>query len=205
MKKHFAILLILTILTSLLAGCASSTPVEQPSNPSVSDQPEVPDTQPADEPDNAEGEIAPLETMDVVLYLPNEQADGFDTVEETVGATPQGITDALIAHDALPKNTIVNDFQLDTDGVETRDGDVVSYTPGDPCNINLDVSKAFGEALSSTGTAGESMLLGSLVNTMLEAYNADTITLTCDGAVIETGHNVYDEPLSFFELTPAAE
>ena len=44
------------------------------------------------------------------------------------------------------------------------------------------------------------MLLGSLVNTMLTCYNAKTLTLTVDGAVLETGHNVYDTPFTLMEL-----
>ena len=44
------------------------------------------------------------------------------------------------------------------------------------------------------------MVLGSLVNTFLTAYHAGTLTLTCGGETVETGHNVYDAPLTFFDL-----
>ena len=30
--------------------------------------------------------------------------------------------------------------------------------------------------------------------------DADEIFITCDGEVLETGHNVYDQPLTFFDL-----
>ena len=86
---------------------------------------------------------------------------------------------------------------------ETTEGEgddaTVSYTPCDS-QILLDVFQAFGDAAASTGTAGETMLLGSLVNTMLTYYNAETLTLTVDGAVLETGHNVYDTPFTLMEL-----
>ena len=37
-----------------------------------------------------------------------------------------------------------------------------------------------------------------LVNTFLANYSAETLTLTVDGAVPESGHAVYDLPMSFF-------
>ena len=44
------------------------------------------------------------------------------------------------------------------------------------------------------------MLVGSVVNSFLSAYGAETVTLTCDGAVLETGHTIYDEPLSLMSI-----
>lgn len=204
MKRYCSILLALILMTALLAGCAkqnTDTPDAQdtPDTPPVSEQPETPPE--AGGSDSGNGEIAPLDQFDITLYLPDDNAESFDEVTETVAATPQGIVDALIDHGALPEGTVVNDFQLDTNGVEVQEGDMVSYTPGDLCSITIDLSSAFSKAASSTGTAGETMLLGSLVNTLLKAYDADTVSITCDGSVLETGHNVYDEPLTFFELT----
>lgn len=207
MKKHGSILLVLTLLTALLTGCAKQNPgdpdvQDAPDTPSVSEQPETPPETGSS--GSGESEIAPLDQFDITLYLPDDNAESFDEVTETVAATPQGIVDALIVHGALPEGTVVNDFQLDTNGAETQEGDMVSYTPGDLCSIAIDLSSAFSEAASSTGTAGETMLLGSLVNTLLKAYDADTVSITCDGSILETGHNVYDEPLAFFDLTSAA-
>ena len=48
------------------------------------------------------------------------------------------------------------------------------------------------------GTAGEIMMLGSFVNTMLDACNADTITIKIRGNVLATGHKIYDQPLRMF-------
>ena len=207
MKKCCSILLMLTLLAALLTGCAQ-TDFQEPSGTTDSQaQTGESSASDADE-DQSQGsqetakedipDIAQVEEWEAVLYLPNEDASAFETVTETVKATPQGLVDALVAHGALPQGTEVLSFTLDDHGVETQEGDTVSYTPGDTLTIDLDVSQAFGDAAASTGTAGESMLLGSLINTMLEAYQADEVLLTCEGEVLETGHNVYDQPLTFF-------
>lgn len=146
--------------------------------------------------------------VEATLFLPNEQADGFEEVTETVAVeqgVPQGLIDALAAHGALPEGTIVNDFLLEDNSTTTYGEDegpetTVTHTVGDTFWITMDISREYADALSSTGTAGEIMLLGSLVNTLLIFYQAETVTLTCDGAWIETGHNIYDQPIPFVEI-----
>ena len=41
-------------------------------------------------------------------------------------------------------------------------------------------------------------MLGSLVNTFMDAFDADGVFLTIDGKALETGHNIYDQTLGFF-------
>ena len=48
-------------------------------------------------------------------------------------------------------------------------------------------------------TSGEYVILGSVVNTFLTAYDADAIIITVDGEVLETGHSVYDQPLTLYQ------
>lgn len=211
MKWNRTLLLTLALLAALLAGCAAEDAGTSADTPPAADNAPADSAAADDTPagDTAESapesqpDIAVVDEMEVTLYLPDDQAEFFTEVTETVSAEPQGIVDALIAHGALPEGVTVNDFRIADNGVETTDGETVSYTAGDTLHIDLDLSAAFGEALSSAGTSGETMILGSVVNTMLTAYNADTITITCDGAVLETGHNVYDEPLTFYDLTAA--
>ena len=150
-------------------------------------------------------EVELLTEVEATLYLPNEQADGFETVTETVAAeqgVTQGLVDALVAHGALPEGTIINDFLLEDNsttiyGEDEEPETTVTHIVGDTFWITMDVSREYADALSSTGTTGETMLLGSLVNTLLDFYNAQDITLTCEGTWIETGHNTYDQPISF--------
>ena len=47
------------------------------------------------------------------------------------------------------------------------------------------------------------MLLAALVDTFLDYYDAQSLTLTADGEAIETGHAVYDEPFTtLFAVEP---
>lgn len=212
MKHFFAWTLTLALLAACMTGCTStetikdaeSTDTTPPAVEESTEETTAGDSAADTEQDPAEAEevpdIAVADEMEITLYLPDDQAESFEEVTETVDATPQGIVDALISHGALPEGVKVNSFSMSDNGVETQEGDTVSYTAGDTLRIDLDLSKEFAEAASSTGTSGELMLLGSLVNTMLKAYNADEITITCDGAPLETGHNVYDQPLTFYDL-----
>lgn len=211
MKSIWLRLFALVLALGLLTGCGASPTVEPDDAPTKDSAAEKVPTESTEDSDDMQQELAEDEIPDIAmveeteatLYLPNDNADGFETVTETVKANPQGLVDALIAHDALPEGVTVNEFRMEDNGTETTEGEgddaTVSYTPGDS-QIFLDVSQAFGDAAASTGTAGETMLLGSLVNTMLTYYNAKTLTLTVDGAVLETGHNVYDTPFTLMEL-----
>ena len=189
----------LILLTLILAGCAAgggegeNRGDEEPSPPAHS----------AGEKGTVQPDIAPLEEMEADLYLPNDSADGFVVVRETVDASPEGLMDALIAHGVLPEGTAVERFEMQSDGEETQEGDMVSYEVGDVF-LTLDLSVEFLPAVTNSGTAGETMVLGSLVNTFLTAYHAESLTLTCGGETVETGHSVYDEPLTFFDL-PCAQ
>ena len=200
-KQVCTLILALALLALTLAGCTSSdnSGAADGNAPSQSNQTDA-DTTTADAEEATQPDIAVLDEFMVTLYLPNDTADGFDTVEETVEASPQGIVDALIAHGVLPEGVAVDAFETMSDGVETQEGDVVSYEVGE-LSITLDLSEEFLSAVTGTGTAGETMVMGSLVNTMLTAYNAQTLTLTCGGEAVETGHAVYDEPMTFFEVS----
>ena len=196
MKRFWSMLAALALLGGTLAGYAfpGGKEVHQ------ADKAPSPAAQSADGAEEADQpDIAVLEEWEADLYLPNDTADGFLVVRETVDATSQGLVDALIAHGVLPEGTAVENFATRSDGVETQEGDMVSYEVGD-VSLSLDLSEEFLSALENAGTSGETMVLGSVVNTFLTAYHAVEMTLTCGGAAVETGHGVYDGPLPFFDL-----
>ena len=61
------------------------------------------------------------------------------------------------------------------------------------------MNAAFGAGMMSTGTTGEMLYLGALVNTVLDHADAESVLLTVEGEPLETGHNIYDEPIRRIE------
>ena len=66
--------------------------------------------------------------------------------------------------------------------------------------LRLDLTDAAAAQLRSCGTSGELLYVRGIVNTALEyVTEADSVMLTVDGAVLETGHQIYDYPMFFTE------
>ena len=161
MKKLFALLLCCLLLT----GCAF-VPKEQPEQPGKPAEPtETPTTAP----------------VTFFLYTPNENVDGFEKREVTLGTLDaQAILELLIAEDVLNENVALN-------SVELQDNQLL-----------LDFNTAYYDQLVTYGTSGELMMMGSVVNTFLDAYDAQSVTITADGEIMESGHVIYDFPMEFY-------
>jgi len=169
MKKLFAFALALTLLLGL-AACDWSVKPLQPTQ-----QPQLQTTLPAQPETTQPVPEKPL----VRLYLPNDNADGFIFRQMWTDGTIEELVSMLVAEGALPEGCAPLSFD--------RDG------------ARLDMNEAFGLAVSTTGTTGEYMRFGCLVNTVLTYYGLENVYVTAGGRVIESGHAVYDEPLGFFE------
>lgn len=133
------------------------------------------------------------EPQTVTLYLPDDQAESVvPTKTELVvsaGQEPAALIDGLVEAGALPDGVAVNQFENDE---ETR-------------ALTLDLNATFAEALSGSGTAGETMLMAAVVDTFLAYYGASSLLVTVDGQTLESGHAVYDEPFTqIFAAAPAA-
>ena len=63
----------------------------------------------------------------------------------------------------------------------------------------MDFNTAFADRLNAMGTAGESVTIAATVNTFLSAYNARTVLITVEGNTLESGHVIYDMPLTYTE------
>ena len=114
------------------------------------------------------------------IYTPNENADGFyhtDIVIDTLHA--QNVVDALIEAKVLNDGIRINSERLEGS------------------RLFLDFNSAFCDQLKTYGTSGELMMIGSVVNTFLSAYGADSLIITADGEIMESGHVIYDFPLEF--------
>ncbi len=118
----------------------------------------------------------------VSLYVSNDSADGLlRTTAELPALTAENVTAALVSAAVLPEQTTVRAFSADGD------------------HLSLDLSQEFAAGVRRSGTAGETMILSSLTNTFLEAFGASSLTLTVEGAPLETGRNVYDAPLTWYD------
>ena len=65
-------------------------------------------------------------------------------------------------------------------------------------HIKADLNDAFAAQVRSFGTSGEYYLVGGVVNTLLDIYDGADVTLTVNGAPLESGHAVYDTALTRF-------
>ena len=170
MKKVFSLLLACVLALALLSACSGKPEADPPV--------ETPPTQTA---------AAGADTS-CKVYFPNDAASDLraGTVQITGAeadvtvAYAQAIVDQLIAHDALPKDSKVLAI--------SKDGSALS----------LDMDEAFLAGLRQSGSTGESMYLGSLVNTFLENFNCETVRVTVEGRAFSTAHADYDKPLQAF-------
>ena len=74
---------------------------------------------------------------------------------------------------------------------ETQEGGIKS--------LKLDLNQAFADFLQSLGSTGEYMVVGSVCNTFLDAYQCNQIQITVAGNALETGHTEYPGYLNAFE------
>lgn len=130
-----------------------------------------------------EGEtVKEPEMLSYEMYYGDENAESFLSVTvRTNIIAPDAVAMALVGQGVLAEEVRVNSLEL-------REG-----------QLHLDFNEAFLEQLGAMGTAGERMLMGSVVNTFLDAFDAETVVITVDGRVPESGHMVYDAPIGFME------
>ena len=122
--------------------------------------------------------------MNITIYHGNENADGFESeIYEVFYFNSTTLIEKLIEAEVL-----------------TQEVELLSEEYDGSC-LHLDFNNAFRDLLCSMGTAGEYIIIGSLVNTFLENYQ-DTVTsifITVNGEIIESGHVIYDFELIRYE------
>lgn len=114
------------------------------------------------------------------IYVPDADWIKLETKEaKTAELTPQWLIDQLADAEILTADVKVVHFkQSEADGKKS---------------IDLDLNKPFADRLSSSGTTGEEMMMGSVCNTFLDAYDCEQIKVTVDGKALSTGHAIYDK------------
>lgn len=143
-------------------------------------------------PQTTGGSTTAAPQSEVTLLVPNAALDNLEektvVLPKAADAVDAGdLTRALAENGAVPADSTVLSFEAD--GVHGK------------ANLN----KAFADGIAASGTAGETMMLASLVNTLCAFYELSDLTVTAEGKPIETGHNVYDMPLTPFVFETGAE
>lgn len=181
MKK----LLIMLLCCLILAGCsqklpeAETTPTDMPASTETTHPSQLEETE-AMPTEQEQTETEPSDQQfTFTVYTPNQNLDGFITTSVT--AKEPYVVESLMAAGVLNETIAANSV--------SRDGTV----------LYVDMNSAFADLIYTQGTTGERMIMGSLVNTFLSAYGAESVMLTVDGKTLESGHVVYDFPMSFFE------
>ena len=116
------------------------------------------------------------------MYLPNESADGF---------IESGVNMNQLYHEGIL-------LLLQVKGVVTE-GVAAKSCKKDGTQLHLDMNQAFLDLLMTKDAAGEKMLIGSVVNTFLSAYQCESVLLTVNGAAFSSATTTYNAPLTFIQ------
>ena len=139
-----------------------------------------------EEKDGKDSEAEKSQEEQLTLYLPNENADGWNVTKNQIEqVTPDIIIGQLVGAGAIPDSVTVVSF-----GEDQGENGLI---------LKLDLSSNFAEGLLNMGTAGEYLTMGSVVNSFLDTYQADGIEITAGGNVIETGHTSFEGVLNHFD------
>jgi len=193
-------LIIITTLTCLLlTGCgghAVTDPTQNTTDPTVPStsapattaptmEPTVPPTTVPTVPPTTAPTVPPTtapQSVTFAVYHPNDDYTAFVHEDVTLQSlSAEAVLQELINVGIVNADVAVNSAMLN--GTQ----------------LSLDLSGTFLNQLYTLGTTGEHFVIGSIVNTFLGAYGAETVLITADGSFMDSGHVVYDFPLSFVE------
>ncbi len=123
-------------------------------------------------------------TKQAAIFVPDDQAEYLQGEYITVIADeplPEQLIAALAEAKVIPEDVEIVDCQY-------------KFVDG---KVKLDLNGAFLDALEGSGSAGEAMILYSVVDTFLFNFPmAGSLILTAEGECIETEHGSYGEPFT---------
>ena len=122
--------------------------------------------------------------LNATVYYGNENADGFKT--------------KIFQVESLNSSTLIQ--KLIEVGVLSEGTEILSEEIVGTC-LHLDFNTAFQTHIGSTGTSGEYLIIGSLVNTFLDNFKdaIESVYITVNGEILESGHVIYDFELTYHE------
>lgn len=126
------------------------------------------------------------EKKQVKVYFGNEDGDAI--VSEVVEM--EQVTANKVMEELVRKEVVTKDAKVLGLVKQTKDGKI---------HLKLNMSKEFGEFVSTMGSSGEYTIVGSVVNTFLDLYDAEDVLILIEGETFETGHQLYNNYLQFFQ------
>ena len=203
MGRTLAIMLIAIMLVFSLAGCYTGTSVTGTTENGKVQIEDTSKTQDVNEEDITTDQMITEEftveeltteektekdiTYVVTIFSPNENVDGLISEQAEMAELNESLVlEELIQAKVVLEGTKINKFE------KREENDKV-------CLI-VDFNDKLADLLYSCGTSGEYVVMASIVNTYLEAYDAESFEFTINGEVFESGHIIYDEPLAFFNM-----
>lgn len=122
----------------------------------------------------------------ITIYYGDENAEYIlSTQIPKQEITPELLVSELAKRDILTPDVTVNSFK------ETEKGGVKT--------LSIDFGEKFRGILFAQGSAGEYIMMGSIVDTFLKAYGAESMTITVEGEILESGHCIYESEMKFYE------
>ena len=190
MKKRMLSVAMLLLLVALGASCGKKNGKKVEQTPKATEvvievptaTPEVTTAAGVEATDSAE-----KEEDGISIYHGDDNAEYI--IEDKIPkqeVTPELLLSELEKRGILKKNTRVNSLN-------------VKKSKENGTTLALDFSKEFQDQLYQQGTAGEFIMMGSVVDTFLKAYEADSMTITVNGNTLESGHCIYEGDMKFYE------
>lgn len=181
MRKKIYAGLLLSVMVIALFGCKKDDEdTTETTEATVSETTESTDTTEI----TTEEEIKDKE---VTVYQGDDNAEGVEGEKIVLDTlTPENVAKALKDNKILDSDVKVLSME------ETTDGDGKKL-------LTLDLSKEFLTQINNNGTTGEEITIASIVNTYLNAYEADRIQILVEGDTWSSGHVDYEEPMEYFK------
>ena len=189
MKKQIKMIFLVAVLVFGAIGCSQKTSVEDAkkavednktdTTKDAADNKEVGTTGGKTTTDTTTTDSqSTSEAKKITVYYMNANVDGFLTeTVEVPEITADSLVEQLIIKSILtPEVKALSCKESTVDGVKSLD---------------LDFSSTLDTFMNNVGSSAEYYVVGSICNTFLEAYNAEKIKITVEGAKFETGHAEY--------------
>ena len=164
-------LLICLVLSFMLIGCSNSNNVILNTNQDINEK--------------AKKNNELKEEFSYVVYSCDEECLNFIKYEKTTSSKddiPCEILKEIHNNKLLAKEVNINSFEI----VDNM--------------VKLDLSENLLELIYKQGTTGEYYLVGSIVNSFIDTYNVEFVEILINGETFESGHVLYDSPLTKYGI-----